>query len=565
MAVTEMGTRLWIPAALTLVCFVACGGDDASGGGGKAGSGGAAGQAGMADGSAGMAGSAGLDAGGGAAGADASDLDAGDLDAADADAAPACQIGEYHCTADTLEVCNSTQSGFDFAQACGPGLCSAIAKKCLECVSPANCPATGTTCTIATCLGNVCGTTPAGAGTACGTNGVCNGAGVCGTCVPTATQCNGNTTEICSSAGQWTTGTSCPFVCLSGQCAGVCAPGTKQCNNNTSQICDVVGQWTSLTQCTATTPSCHDGECEPPTPSSCSALNGSCGPSGQSYCCATKLVNGGIFSRSYDVVNYTDPSYTAAISDYRLDVYEVSVGRFRQFVLAGKGTQASPPAAGSGAHPTVPASGWNSSWNGNLASDTPTMMLNLACNPTYATWTNAAGANESRPINCVSWYDAFAFCAWDGARLPTEAEWNYAAAGGSEQRVYPWSIPPTASYADGTYASYYLDGISQCMGNGVAGCTIDDLVPVGSKTLGRGRYGQYELSGNVWEWVLDVYTNPYALNPCTDCAVLSGSSARVIRGGSFFGNPGTITASNRNFATPTQRFFSTGLRCARAK
>ena len=66
----------------------------------------------------------------------------------------------------------------------------------------------------------------------------------------------------------------------------------------------------------------------------------------------------------------------------------------------------------------------------------------------------APGANESLPINCITWYEAFAFCAWDGGFLPTEAEWNYAAAGGSEQRAYPWSNPPTSTTIDCSHANY---------------------------------------------------------------------------------------------------------------
>jgi formylglycine-generating enzyme required for sulfatase activity len=190
-------------------------------------------------------------------------------------------------------------------------------------------------------------------------------------------------------------------------------------------------------------------------------------------------------------------------------------------------------------------------------------MAALSCDPALATWTDSPGANETRPMNCVTWYEAFAFCAWDGARLATEAEWNYAASGGSEQRVYPWSSPPSSTFASWSDASYYVDGTQQCMGDGVAGCTIADLIAVGTKPLGMSRWGAHELAGNVWEWVLDVYSNPYSIVSCTDCATLSGSSNRVIRGGSFFGSPATIPASNRSISQPDQRLFSVGIRCVR--
>ena len=261
-------------------------------------------------------------------------------------------------------------------------------------------------------------------------------------------------------------------------------------------------------------------------------------------------------------MTFNDPSYPATVSGFRLDQYEITVGRFRAFVKAGKGTAASPPASGSGSHPSVAGSGWQSSWNSSLEANTTALESALGCDASFGTWTNTAGASESRPINCVTWYEAFAFCAWDGARLPTEAEWNYAASGGSEHRLYPWSSPPTSPTLSSAHASYYVDGADQCMGDGVAGCTISDLVTVGSKPVGRGRWMSSDLAGNVWEWVLDAYSNPFAINPCANCAVLGGAS-RVIRGGSFFGTDATIRSSNRSVALPSKRLFSVGIRCAR--
>ncbi|MCC6897948.1 MAG: SUMF1/EgtB/PvdO family nonheme iron enzyme [Polyangiaceae bacterium] len=270
---------------------------------------------------------------------------------------------------------------------------------------------------------------------------------------------------------------------------------------------------------------------------------------------------GGTFLRSYDAVTYTDSGYPATVAGFRLDRYEVTVARFRAFVSAGQGTQSTAPSAGAGQNPSISGTGWQAGWSSKLPASTAALKTGLSCHASYATFTDLPGSNDARPINCVTWYEAFAFCIWDGGRIPTEAEWNHAAAGGSEQRVLPWSVPATQTTVDHTFASYYLDAVSQCYGDGVPGCSITDLVGAGSLPKGVGRFGNFELSGNVWEWAFDTYQNPYPL-PCTNCVATSGS-ARVMRGGSFFGNSSTILASARSFATADQRLFSVGIRCAR--
>jgi formylglycine-generating enzyme required for sulfatase activity len=102
------------------------------------------------------------------------------------------------------------------------------------------------------------------------------------------------------------------------------------------------------------------------------------------------------------------------------------------------------------------------------------------------------------------------------------------------------------------------------MGDGVVGCTLADLIPVGTKPSGNGRWGHAELAGNVWEWVLDAFVNPYPQIPCNDCATLSGSSHRVLRGGSFFAYATSILSSKRHFALPAGRYHTAGFRCARS-
>jgi formylglycine-generating enzyme len=360
-------------------------------------------------------------------------------------------------------------------------------------------------------------------GTPCGSDGVCTGAGTCGQCLPASKRCNGGVPESCDASFLWQPGAAC---------AG-------------------------------STPECELGLCKPATGPSCSTLAKSCGAAEDQSCCAADEITGGTFSRSYDGVTYANAGWTAAISGFWLDRYEVSVGRFRAFVQSGTSTQTSPPSTGSGAHPAIANSGWVASWSSNLAANENALRAALACDSSYATWTDTPGANENRPINCISWYEAFAFCAWDGGRLPTEAEWNLAAAGGSEQRVYPWSSPPSSTEISNLHASYWVNGTEECMGDGLPGCSLSDILPVGKKTAGSGRWGHADLSGNVWEWTLDAYVNPYPQVPCNDCAALSGSSQRALRGGSFFANPSAVLSSKRHFGVPADRYFSAGVRCAR--
>jgi|SRR5580704_4705762 sulfatase modifying factor 1 len=106
------------------------------------------------------------------------------------------------------------------------------------------------------------------------------------------------------------------------------------------------------------------------------------------------------------------------------------------------------PAAGSGKHahlnggrglrsaadPTSYEPGWGPSDDANVS---PTDAHLSSCSPA-ATWTPSPSGSENLPINCVDWAEAYAFCIWDGGFLPSDAEWEYAAAGGSEQREYPW-------------------------------------------------------------------------------------------------------------------------------
>jgi formylglycine-generating enzyme len=155
-------------------------------------------------------------------------------------------------------------------------------------------------------------------------------------------------------------------------------------------------------------------------------------------------------------------------------------------------------------------------------------------------------------MNCVPWYTAKAFCAWDGGFLPTEAEWNYAAAGGDEQRAFPWSVPPESNAIDNSRGSYGCQ-------TGVCS-SIDNLLVVGSRPLGDGRWGHADLMGNVWEWTLD-WRAPY-VNPCVDCAQLSILTLVIIRGGSF-NSAGRLRVADRGLLASRAPDDQVGVRCAR--
>jgi len=304
----------------------------------------------------------------------------------------------------------------------------------------------------------------------------------------------------------------------------------------------------------------------------------SCGPDGKESCCTSLPVAAGTFSRTYANTGSgaTGKGDPATISAFRLDKYEMTVGRLRQFVnyLAAGGAL---PAAGSGKHTHLNAGkgladsgksgsfepGWDSGWNSNLptgANAVATWTKNLACS-TYGTWSATAGNNETLPITCLDWYEAHAFCIWDGGFLPSQAEWEYAAAGGDEQRMYPWgSTDPGTDSKYAMYDCYYPTGKP---GN----CTsLANIAKVGTASMGGGKWGQLDLSGSVWEWDLDVYIAKPD-NPCTDCAHLTGGTDRVLPGGGFHTGlmPFMLSSSRTslNYATTYRGDYGVGVRCAR--
>jgi formylglycine-generating enzyme len=395
----------------------------------------------------------------------------------------------------------------------------------------------------------------------------------CGTCGPgtfsgstNATSCGACSTgkfaadEGSSSCATWSTCPAGEFVTASGtastdRACAACEFGTFSTIPNASECTPYQRCNTGYTEATPGTLT-SDRSCK--SIPSCAGLSVMCGADFDENCCTSLPVSGG----NFDLMN--NDAYPSTVSEFQLDKFEVTVGRFRKFKEAWDDGYR--PLAGSGKHThlnegnglvnndssTTHESGWDSDWDNQVS------VLDAARGSTanMATWTPTAQKNERLPVNHVNWYEAYAFCIWDGGFLPSAAERNYASAGGDEQRRFPWANPPTSSVISASHAAY------ACLANGEADdCTLADFIEVGSKPTGDGRFGQSDLVGNVAEWVLDEYPANAA---CADCAYLPNSlELRTLQGGSY-SDPSTVLETFRiDMFPPETRDDEVGFRCAR--
>lgn len=202
------------------------------------------------------------------------------------------------------------------------------------------------------------------------------------------------------------------------------------------------------------------------------------------------------------------PAHKVSVDSFSIDVYEVTVGEYADFLRSGGGHL--PP-----------------DWN----------KMNQM-------------AYQKRPVIGVDWADAVAFCKSVGKRLPTEAEWEKAARG-TDGRLYPWgNDPPTP-----LHANYAKNGSND----------LETLAPVGSFENGKSPYGVYDMAGNVWEWISDWYDNNYYKNsPQQNPEGPSTGGFKVIRGGAWNSSARNLRSADRYWDPPSFRsLYFPGFRCAK--
>jgi formylglycine-generating enzyme required for sulfatase activity len=257
-------------------------------------------------------------------------------------------------------------------------------------------------------------------------------------------------------------------------------------------------------------------------------------------------IPGGHFSMGSDerdALDFEKPSHKVHLSPYCIDKYEVTVTKYKTCADAGD----------------CKGSVQGNQWDG--ISDSDRKAFDPLC-----TIRDPLRLGE-HPINCVDWDQASAYCKSRArlARLPTEAEWEFAARG-AEGRIYPWGDePPSGKWLNACGKECVAWGKK----NNVDETSMyqdDDgfanTAPVGSFPKGASRFGLQDVAGNVWEWVSD-WNAPYGSDDQSDPKGPPSGTARVLRGGAWNGGYASwVRPTFRYREVPGKRTAWIGFRCA---